>query len=1016
MPQDGQPFSLSEVLAEELAGLGRSSPYWANPPTTGDSEPVRRLKETERRSQLYRTFYGHRLAALCLSGGGIRSAAVSLGVIQALVEGGLLRRFNYLSTVSGGGYIGSWLSAWLYHSRDEPTGSEYVLRQLRSDRQNAESEAASVAHLRKYSNYLTPERGLFSADTWTAIVIILRNILINWMILLPFLVLVVVACKFIALLLVTPRGEYSNVVSDLCLIFGGFSLGYKLYHLYCPDAVDKRSTAQLRFLIWSLFPALLAGLCFVWLALQRKTPADAVMRLWVEGRLPESWGPGLRSFLEMVIFALAIYAVALLVGAGRSVPLSLRATPQTLRDKPLSIEAISFHLHEVWFGLKSLPSNLFLTVFGRQRLFAIGGCDFLAWGAGIVVFATVVWLGAWIIHGLPPHIALIGKICAPASGACAVGAAGRPPTTVSSHALVVIFGVPGFLLATLLAHTIYLLLRSGSREGEVEREWLGRASGWHFIAAIAWIALAAIVLLGPELYANTKLLGEHAGKWLTGLTAATGAVTGFLGHSGLTPAEGKASGKAGISANVALAVAGPLFAVLVLILLSVGVDLYVQGRGQQCFPVEGKWDCSGRDLTELFAWAVLVLFVADFFANINAFSVHAIYRNRLVRAFLGGARARRHPDGFTDFDWDDDLRVASLWDRQEPPRGKDWRPFHVLNMTLNLSATSNLAWQERKAMPFTVSPLFCGNSDLGYRASDQYGGPAHSVTADLRPTPGGISLGTAMAISGAAVSSNMGYHSSRSLSFLLTFFNVRLGCWLGNPGEGGGWWPWFARWAPYRAEGPHLAMLPLLKELFGLTSGRSAYVYLSDGGHFEDFGLYEMVRRRCKWIVVCDGAEDANRGYEDLGNAVRKIWIDLGVQISFPDSALLRALRGDPPAGIPYFAVGTVRYLSDLAANGTVPEGKLLYIKPVVRGDEAAADVIAYQRAHPEFPQQSTANQWFDESQLEAYRRLGYLMTERIIKAAAGGQDRCAGFTELFKELAAIDPKTMAKPLPEPDT
>ena len=267
-----------------------------------------------------------------------------------------------------------------------------------------------------------------------------------------------------------------------------------------------------------------------------------------------------------------------------------------------------------------------------------------------------------------------------------------------------------------------------------------------------------------------------------------------------------------------------------------------------------------------------------------------------------------------------------------------------------------------------------------------------------------------MAISGAAVSPNMGYHSSMSLSFLLTFFNVRLGVWLGNPGG-----KWEGKNAPYTRAGPGYAVVPLLSELFGLTSAASRYVYLSDGGHFEDLGLYEMVRRRCRWIVVCDDDQDGKRGFADLGNAVRKIWIDLGVRITFQNAPLLQAGVDAKSADIPYFAVGTIHYASDDDPN--LPPGKLLYIKPAVRGDEDAADVIAYQRANPDFPAQTTGDQWFDESQLEAYRRLGYVMAERIIAAVPGPAGRCRAFTrKLFDGfLEAIDEKTM-KPRKRPAT
>ena len=134
------------------------------------------------------------------------------------------------------------------------------------------------------------------------------------------------------------------------------------------------------------------------------------------------------------------------------------------------------------------------------------------------------------------------------------------------------------------------------------------------------------------------------------------------------------------------------------------------------------------------------------------------------------------------------------------------------------------------------------------------------------------------------------------------------------------------------------------------------------------------------------------------------------MRITFNDSGLLAAELDAELAGIPYFALGTIEYVSDpkIGEPLETPTGKILYIKPVVRGDEPAADVIAYKRAHRDFLAQSTAEQWFDESQFEAYRRLGHLMTERIIDATGVAQANLS-LTTLFEELAKIDGATMKK-------
>ncbi len=979
MPENGQLHTLSDVLAEELEAIkGPVRVTGADDATVSLGERLRTVgeqaarserreshkadvKESARRRALYGLFHMQGLSALCLSGGGIRSAAISLGVIQSLVDHKLLHKFNYLSTVSGGGYIGSWLSAWLYHTKNADT----VIRHLGSQRQDSDFEPPPLEHLRGYSNYLTPKLGLFSADTWTALAIVLRNIVVNWLILMPFFVLLVIGVKLLALWLdwrIGPLGVrwsigdrvWVGILAFASLIAGAMGFGYKLGRLYMPAhsemsaetgnppaAAESMSEAQSRFQRWSLLPATVAGFLFVWLALQGTTPAVGLMQA-ISG---QDVAASVNLLVAILLFAFPVYVIAIGVAG-------------------------------LWRKRLGVP------VFPKGHPFGLARKDYLCWVGGVLMFATLVWAGASAIHALPSRIVL-------------ADAADKTSIIIMRESLVVVFGMPWFLMATMFAHFIYLLLRSHSRKGEVEREWLGRASGWHFIMALAWIILSAIVLLGPVIYYNIP-------QTVHVLTVVSGAVTAVIGKSGLTPAKGAATDWTGISANIALAIAGPLFAALVLILFSVIVDWSVIGGFRPCFPTNDAWDChSWWWLLPIIA-AAGVLWTANYFGNINAFSLHAVYRNRLIRAFVGGARApHRHPDGFTDFDWDDDLRVASLWDRKTLPTGENWRPLHIINMTLNLAATDRLAWQERKAMPFSVTPLTCGNADLGYRATEFYGGP-HIPPGPNGEIRSGISLGTAMAISGAAVSSNMGYHSSRSLSFLLTFFNVRLGVWLGNPKLGQG------PRAAYTHTGPHYAVRSLLRELFGLTTDKSPYVYLSDGGHFEDLGLYEMVRRRCRRIVIVDGDQDAARGFEDLGNAVRKIWIDLGVQITFEASPLLTADKDAKLGEIPYLAVGTIRYLSDDPdAAGNAPEGQILYIKPVVRGDEPAADVIAYKRANPTFPAQSTAEQWFDESQFESYRRLGHLMTGRIIKAT--GVDKTSlDLKTLFDNLDKIDLKNMA--------
>jgi len=217
------------------------------------------------------------------------------------------------------------------------------------------------------------------------------------------------------------------------------------------------------------------------------------------------------------------------------------------------------------------------------------------------------------------------------------------------------------------------------------------------------------------------------------------------------------------------------------------------------------------------------------------------------------------------------------------------------------------------------------------------------------------------------MSPNWGFHSSPTMAFLLTIFNVRLGLWIRNP-----------RHKRFRLRGRHsnpsspwFGLLYLLTELFGLVNDEAAFVYLTDGGHFENMGLYELVRRHCSTIVICDSEQDGDLSFQGIGMAIRKCRIDHGAEITLDLSQL--DPTGTPPAS-PYPCIaGTIRY-----ANGST--GQILYIKSAYTRD-LPGDLVNFHRENPTFPNTSTLDQWFSESQFESYRRLGqhYAGSQRVL-------------------------------------
>ncbi|MBZ5531317.1 MAG: hypothetical protein LAO20_07795 [Acidobacteriia bacterium] len=169
-----------------------------------------------------------------------------------------------------------------------------------------------------------------------------------------------------------------------------------------------------------------------------------------------------------------------------------------------------------------------------------------------------------------------------------------------------------------------------------------------------------------------------------------------------------------------------------------------------------------------------------------------------------------------------------------------------------------------------------------------------------------------------------------------------------------------------------------MNEGLGRTSDQHRWVYVSDGGHFENLGLYEMVMRRCKRIIVVDGSADPGFNLDDLGGAMRKIQIDLGIPIEFRP---LASFKPRPDKSDRHWFLGKVQYS---AVDGTaVEDGQLIYIKASLTGDEPE-DVTQYAKTHSDFPHESTANQFFDESQFQGYVRLGEHVVERMVKDTIG--------------------------------
>jgi hypothetical protein len=526
----------------------------------------------------------------------------------------------------------------------------------------------------------------------------------------------------------------------------------------------------------------------------------------------------------------------------------------------------------------------------------------------------------------------------------------------------------------------------GEYEADIDREWWARAGGIMMFVLVGWVLFQAIVIYAPTVFSQSLSMGKLSGAGLlTGLLGAFGgfSTTGRLGF-GSSPKKTYASNIGMFLDKFGLIVPGICFiAMLVLMLLLANFEAILASQ----FP--------GVDSLRGHFWIWLVSLVVGLLVNravnINIFSLHGMYRMRLMRAFLGSSNTRRKADKFTGFD-ERDL----IWE-SEVPHGPGM-PLHIINATVNLVGTNETAWTQRKAEGFTFSPLSCGGWRLGYVPTACYGGNR------------GVSLATAMAISGAAVNPNMGYHSSPLVTLIMTLFNVRLGWWLPNPK--------FRRRGLRRRvaalmhaslqdlmakKSPRLALGPMINEMLGGTNDTTPYIELTDGGHFDNLGLYEMVLRRCKQIIVVDVGADPKCEFEDLGNALRKIEIDLGVPIEFRNNTI--HMRAGTVTTNLRCALADIRY-ECVDGGPRCSSGTLIYIKAALNGQEPP-DVLQYGKTHSTFPHEATTNQFFTESQFESYRHLGSFAIDQIVANSAlecedGEGRRTGGSLQHFFEAAEL--------------
>lgn len=482
--------------------------------------------------------------------------------------------------------------------------------------------------------------------------------------------------------------------------------------------------------------------------------------------------------------------------------------------------------------------------------------------------------------------------------------------------------------------------------------WLLRSRRWsrtgiEALAGCSSLAMLAVVLMGIEAGYRVFRHALAAPLSVAGLTAAAISLPSiFLFMATLRSRLGKRAVLRALTLAAGIAV--PLLAVVCYYMLRRFAELPADPGASLLAP---QHYLSGAWLVALGTMA-LGLF-AMFGVDVNATGPHKIYRDALARTFVQSSHD------------EPDIQLSSV-------NSGCAAPYHLINATVNLPSSRSPVLRDRRGDFFLMSKFWTGSPSTGYHATENW-----------RIGRQGLGLATAMAISGAAASPHMGLGSKPTLSALLTLLNIRLGLWVPRPGRAGARIPGFTC---------------LLREMTGVgMSEKSSWLNLSDGGHIENMGVYELLRRRCKFIVCVDGEADPEFTFHGQLTLVRHAQIDLGIRLEprFDD------IRLSAPSGYSRSHSQMLRIV--YPAEGSqrpAAVGLMLYLKLSLTGNEAEL-LQRYRKLHPDFPHQPTTDQFYDEEQFEAYRQLGVHIAEGAFSPALLTSGTTpASIAAWFRELA----------------
>jgi len=921
---------------------------------------------------------------LALSGGGIRSATFCLGVLQTLARTGWLDRVDFLSTVSGGGYIGSFLGR-MFNRRWAAAGRSVSTSAVRD--KIADSDSEPMTWLRNHGRYLSPNRG---GDAWLAVATVLRN----WIAVVSVLLTLGFAVFSGLTLLRAVLWRYQPYVDHIERPLIEATAGYGLW--WSPLVVV--GAVALVFLVvptWAY-----------WLTQTTWSDLPAPVR-WLHERV----APG--TTWLMVVASLVAVSSRLSGRFTVSPVLFAIAVPMAAWGlSALGLHAALRHMSKNNDGSEEAASAPETTEHQRRKR---GLPD---------TYLVRNQLSRMLAFGLEIVVALFGVAVIDSLGQSVYA---YMTASTEAGAVATLFGAVVAMAA---------LVAAGAQKIASLLEMLPKGRAVRvpakLLAGFVGVTLAVLLL-------TAVAIGAHAVAWGGGppmptvdnLTCNPGAVLfPFLGDDDQRPNPIVCGAMAWSHASSGSA------------------------RGEERPRLRASLIAVGT------SW-VLSLLIGQILAFFNLSSLHAFYAARLSRAYLGASNRVR---------WDGSgEQERKLWFRPSPRRVGDphkdddcdwcrykpWRhggPLHIVNMTLNetVGGKSQVEYRDRKGLSFAVGPcgISVGRHDHGlwgrYGDERQTGGRGRSYLTWITPIGarkgmfhalglaiGGGSdsrfgrpnqcerakLGRYIAISGAAVTTGLGEQTSFGTSLLMGLFNVRLGYWWTSGVS-------YRQRVRAHACSPQRVMsrfeaavncvLPLQAALISELSARfhgpvHRRWYLSDGGHYEVTGVYELLRRRVPRIIACDCGHDRDFGFGDIANLARKVRIDFGAELeilagdalgSVRDPDVIKKLFGTPAsfgsssskaegADVPrrstkHALLAWVDFEGKSFADRTLDERKsgvgslIIFLKPSLNGDEPV-DLLRYQDGHPDFPNQTTADQFFDEAQWESYRKLGEHISAEIL-------------------------------------